>query len=203
MCFSIDDLYNHLKADHTNQSYFCGDCGERVEAKGTEIETHFKEHENIFEFHCIYCKKNHYGTNVVQLMREHLADHHPNRFLFAASRRIKQKFDEWISAIVDLSEYFPNNIFDSYDICKFPDTFDLNQMDPNLSAIAENRNLEKSTVEDYIKIDFESIPKTVSRPVPIQKMAMAYKDYLKQRVDQFLTNDEEEQDIKPVIHLEM
>lgn len=183
-------MYQHWKADHADaREYDCVDCDQRVQATGNEIIKHLQTHVNVYEFHCIYCKQTAYGTNDVRDLREHLAVNHPERFLIAASRCIQQNIPNWLSFLFDVSQYETQEMLNSYQCYRFPNTVDLNlqlnRMDPNLSAIDANRNSENDWVRYQHPISMLGLlPNTKFQRIDdTAKLPLQYSKYLDQRVD--------------------
>lgn len=181
-CFSINDLREHLIERHGNQLYVCGDCGISVDTENHQIEKHGEEH-GLFEFHCIHCTKSKYEVNDAQAIKWHMADHHPNQFLFVASRRIE-------SNIVDMT--YPPEIIHLYEIRKYSDSL----------GVGEDGLEPKS--DGWTKIELDSpLLKTTWRNVRKAKEPMSYDVYLKRRNESILIesmrNEWEEEDIKPDI----
>lgn len=150
-CFSLDHLYMHLNQKHGNLSYICGICSKSIERN--RIEKHLEEHK-FFEFLCVHCKELKFEVNA-EAMRLHMADQHPNQFLFVASRRIKDK-------VVDLS--YPTNTDKLYKICKYQEK--QNDSDQNLVVMNETE-LNKTE----LTINWRKEPK--------EKDAISYDAYLK------------------------
>lgn len=142
---TFGELYRHLDTVHSSDEHFkCHYCN--VSIQNHELEAHLKAHR-FCEFHCIYCKS--FGANDIPTLKRHLAEKHPSKFSFVASRR-KMMNGPILDGPPKATILYVGDCEDhsSYSFWKLPPNVDLSCMDPSLyahhtHASQQNRPIDK------------------------------------------------------------
>lgn len=128
---TFGELHRHLDSVHSSDDSFkCYYC--KVSIQNRELVAHLKAHQ-FCEFHCIYCKS--FGANDIATLKAHLAQRHPSKFSFVASRR-KLMNGPILEGAPNVTILYVGDIEDhaSYSFWKLPPNIDLSCMDPSLYA---------------------------------------------------------------------